>query len=113
MTSTAAAEGSLPAVVGLAFLGFPLHPPGRPGVTRAEHLSRVLLPMLFLQGSRDDFADPTLIRGVVDGLGARAALHVVEGGDHSFAVPKRSGRTAGAVLAELADAIVIWAAGLA
>src|SRR5690348_10823650 len=93
MTSTAQAEEPLPGVRGLVFLGFPLHPPGRPGDSRAEHLARVQIPMLFLQGDRDQFADLKLLKPVVKGLGERATLHLVEGGDHSFHVLKRSGRT--------------------
>jgi len=110
MTSTAQAEAPLPGVRGLAFLGFPLHPPGRPGDSRAEHLAQVQVPMLFLQGERDDFADPTLLKPVIKRLGARATLHLVEGGDHSFHVLKRSGRTDVDVMSELVDAIVKWAA---
>jgi len=110
MTSTAAAEAPLPGVRGLVFLGFPLHPPKRPGVARAEHLARVTVPMLFLQGTRDDLADLELIRQVTEPLGKLATVHVVEGGDHSFAVLKRSGRTNGEVMTELADAIAAFAA---
>jgi len=110
MTSTAQAEAPLPGVRGLVFLGFPLHPPGRPGDSRAEHLAQVQVPMLFLQGERDDFADPTLLKPVIKRLGARATLHLVEGGDHSFHVLKRSGRTDVDVMSELVDAIVKWAA---
>lgn len=108
MTSGAAAS-SLPGVRGLAFLGFPLHPPGRPGTRRADHLVRVELPMLFLQGTRDQFAQTDLITGVCQRLGSRATLHPVEGGDHSFEVPRSSGRTAPQVLDELADTLVQWA----
>lgn len=107
MTSGAAAS-SLPGVQGLAFLGFPLHPPGRPGTRRADHLARVELPMLFLQGTRDQFAQTDLITGVCQRLGQRATLHRVEGADHSFGVPKSSGRTAADVFAELADTLVEW-----
>ena len=110
MTSQAQAASPLPGVRGLAFLGFPLHPPGRPGDSRAEHLAQVQVPMLFLQGERDDFADPTLLKPVIKRLGARATLHLVEGGDHSFHVLKRSGRTDVDVMSELVDAIVKWAA---
>jgi uncharacterized protein len=112
MTSTAQAEQPLPGVRGLVFLGFPLHPPGRPGDSRAEHLAQIQIPMLFLQGDRDDFADLQLLRPVVKRLGERAALHVVEGGDHSFKVLKRSGRTDSDVMGELVDAIVEWAGRL-
>ena len=107
MTSGAAA-GALPGARGLAFLGFPLHPPGRPGTRRADHLVRVELPMLFLQGTRDQFAQSDLIAGVCQRLGSRATLHSIEGGDHSFGVLKSSGRTPASVLDELADTLVQW-----
>jgi predicted alpha/beta-hydrolase family hydrolase len=109
MTSTAQAEQPLPGVRGLVFLGFPLHPPGRPGDTRAEHLARVDVPMLFLQGTRDDFADLKLLESLVQRLGQRATLHLVEGGDHSFHVLKRSGRRDAEVLEELTVAVGEWA----
>ncbi len=112
MTSTAQAEEPLPGVRGLVFLGFPLHPPGRPGDSRAEHLARVQIPMLFLQGDRDQFADLTLLKPVLEGLGERATLHLVEGGDHSFHVLKRSGRTDLEVIADLVETIVAWTAGI-
>src|SRR5437588_5189605 len=108
MTSTAQAEEPLPGVRGLVFLGFPLHPPGRPDDKRAEHLAQVRIPMLFLQGDRDEFADLTLLRPVVQRLGERATLHLVEGGDHSFHVLKRSGRTDAEVMGELVGAIADW-----
>jgi len=112
MTSTAQAEAPLPGVRGLVFLGFPLHPPGKPGDKRAEHLTQVRIPMLFLQGDRDEFADLNLLKPVVKRLGAGATLHLVEGGDHSFHVLKRSGRTDADVMSELVDAIVKWTAGI-
>jgi len=112
MTSTAQAEQPLPGVRGLVFLGFPLHPPGRPGDSRAEHLARVQIPMLFLQGDRDQFADLKLLKRVVKSLGERATLHLVEGGDHSFHVLKRSGRTDLEVMADLVETIVAWTAGI-
>jgi predicted alpha/beta-hydrolase family hydrolase len=108
MTSTAQAEEPLPGVRGLVFLGFPLHPPGRPDDKRAEHLARVQIPMLFLQGDRDEFADLKLLRPVVKRMGERATLHLVEGGDHSFRVLKRSGRTDGDAMAELVNTIDQW-----
>ena len=108
MTSGAAAT-SLPGIRGVAFLGFPLHPPGKPGTSRAEHLDKVEVPMLFLQGTRDQFAQLDLITKVCAQLGSRATLHLVEGADHSFGVSSRSGRPAGAVMEELADALVRWA----
>ena len=109
MTSTAQAEDPLSGVRGLVFLGFPLHPPGRPGDKRAEHLAQVRIPMLFLQGDRDEFADLNLLKPVVKRLGAGATLYLVEGGDHSFHVLKRSGRTDADVMTELVQAIVGWA----
>jgi predicted alpha/beta-hydrolase family hydrolase len=108
MTSTAQAEEPLPGVRGLVFLGFPLHPPGRPGDQRAEHLARVQIPMLFLQGDRDDFADLKLLKPVLERLRERATLHLVDGGDHSFKVRKQSGRTDADVMGELVTAIVTW-----
>ena len=108
MTSNAVAHGPIEGVLGLAFLGFPLHPPKQPGITRAEHLDRVGLPMLFLQGTRDDLADLGLITSVCAGLGSRATLHVVEGADHSFSVLKRSGRSAAEVIEELALTVAEW-----
>ena len=112
MTSTAQAEAPLPGVRGLVFLGFPLHPPGRPGDSRAEHLARVQIPVLFLQGTRDEFADLKLLQPVVKRLGERATLHPVEGGDHSFHVLKRSGRTDTDVMGELVGMIADWAGRL-
>jgi predicted alpha/beta-hydrolase family hydrolase len=108
MTSRAAAAEPLPGVAGLAFLGFPLHPAGRPGISRAEHLGRVELPMLFLQGTRDTLADLALLGPVVERLGERATLRVIEHADHMFHVLKRTGRTDEQVLDELADAVDAW-----
>jgi uncharacterized protein len=99
-----------PAVRGLVFFGFPLHPAGRPGADRADHLRQVACPLLFLQGTRDALADLDLVRPVVANLGARATLHVVEGGDHSFGVLKRSGRSEEEVMAELGDVAAGWIA---
>jgi predicted alpha/beta-hydrolase family hydrolase len=107
MTSTAQSEAPLPGVVGLAFLGFPLHPPGRPSVSRAEHLTQVQVPMLFLQGTRDEFAQRDLITGVCEQLVPLATLQLIDEADHSFKVPKRSG-TAEQVMAHLADQLVAW-----
>jgi hypothetical protein len=104
MTSLAAAGSPLPGVRGLVFLGFPLHAAGRPSAERGEHLLDVGLPMLFLQGSRDRLADLELLRPLCRRLGARAVLHVVEGGDHSFHLPRSSGRSDAQALGELADA---------
>lgn len=108
MTSTAQAALPLEGVRGLAFLGFPLHPPGKPAIARADHLSGVRVPMLFLQGTRDDFADLALTREVCAGLGERATLHEVLGADHSFHVLKRSGRTNAEVFDELLDTVARW-----
>ena len=108
MTSNAMARRSLVGVLGLVFLGFPLHPAKQPGVTRAEHLARVESPMLFLQGTRDALADLGLITSVCSSLGPRATLHVVDGADHSFSVLKRSGRGDGEVMEELSVAVTEW-----
>ncbi len=112
MTSSAAAKNPLPGVRGLAFLGFPLHPPNRPGDARAAHLENVSLPMLFLQGTRDDLAEPELIQGVCRRLGSRATLHLVNDADHSFSVPKRAARSTGDVMRELAETLAAWAKGV-
>jgi predicted alpha/beta-hydrolase family hydrolase len=112
MTSRAAAAAPLEGVRGIVFLGFPLHPAGQPGVSRAEHLARVEVPMLFLQGTRDTLADLTLLRPVLERLGKRATLRVIEEADHSFHVLKRSGRTDDEVLDELATALTEWREGL-
>ena len=107
------ANAGTAAVCGLVFLGFPLHPAGRPGIQRAAHLARVQAPMLFLQGTRDALADMELLRPVCATLGPRATLHVVNGADHSFHVLKRSGRTDAEVCTELARAVATWAETLA
>jgi predicted alpha/beta-hydrolase family hydrolase len=112
MTSGAAAAKPLPRVRGLVFLGFPLHPPGQPGTRRAEHLARVDVPMLFLQGTRDTFARQDLIASVCRDLEPAATLHLVDGADHSFGVLKRSGRTPVQVLDEIADTTAGWARSL-
>jgi predicted alpha/beta-hydrolase family hydrolase len=109
MTSQAAAQGSLPAVKGLVFFGFPLHPPKRPGAKRAEHLAKVKQPMLFLQGTRDALADLALLRPVCAKLGSRATLHIIETADHSFHVLKHSRRNDADVLQELAQSTASWA----
>jgi predicted alpha/beta-hydrolase family hydrolase len=108
MTSQAQAIAPLPGVRGLAFLGFPLHPAGKPSTTRAAHLSDIKIPMLFLQGTRDDLAEMTLLEPVVKGLGGLASLHVVQEGDHSFHVPARSGRNDREVMSEVLDALSAW-----
>ncbi len=112
MTSSAAARHPLDGVQGLVFLGFPLHPPKRPASERAQHLDAVSVPMLFLQGTRDDLADLSLLEPVCRRLGPRATLHVVEGADHSFRVLKRSGRTDTQVLDELVGAVAGWLSAL-
>src|SRR5262249_48340923 len=111
MTSNAQSESPLPGVRGLAFLGFPLHPPGKPSTARADHLDGVKVPMLFLQGTRDEFATPDLLAQVLARLGPRAQLHAVESGTHSFAVPKSKGSAAD-VIAGLAEAISLWSRAL-
>jgi len=108
MTSQAQADRALASVRGLAFLGFPLHPPDRPGTSRGDHLAEVAIPMLFLQGTRDEFAEPGLIGPLVAKLGPLATLHPVEHADHSFHVPARSGRTDAEVMTELVDTLVAW-----
>ena len=113
MTSSAVAGEPLPGVHGLVFFGFPLHPIGKPGSERSEHLDRVSVPMLFLQGTKDKLADVDLLRTVIERLGPRATLHLVEEADHSFSLPKRTGRDLDDVLFELARAMAAWADGLA
>src|SRR5712671_180662 len=108
MTSQAQAATPLAGVGGLAFLGFPLHPAGKPSSDRAEHLADVHVPMLFLQGTRDNLAELSLLEPVVDRLGPSASLHRVEGADHSFHVPARSGRKDSEVLREILDAFANW-----
>jgi predicted alpha/beta-hydrolase family hydrolase len=108
MTSGAAARSPLPGVRGVVFFGFPLHPPGNKGTARAEHLSQVTVPMLFIQGTRDSLADLSLIGEVTGRLGASASVHIVEGGDHSFHVPKSSGKGDSQVLAGLALVVRGW-----
>lgn len=113
MTSQAQALDAMPEVVGLAFLGFPLHPSGRPGVDRADHLFDVSMPMLFLQGTRDTLAEVSLLEPLCRDLGDRARLELVEGGDHSFKVPKKSGLSPDDVMDDLAARFVAWVRDLA
>ena len=108
MTSQAQAKTPLPHVKGLAFLGFPLHADKKPSTERAEHLAHVEIPMLFLQGTRDGLADLGLLKPVLKALGPKATLHEVEGGDHSFAVLKKSGRTNDEALTEVLDTLAAW-----
>ena len=107
MTSTAQSRAPLDGVHGLVFLGFPLHAPGKPGIARAEHLDLIGIPMLFLQGTRDEFAQPDLLSQVVERLKPRATLHAVEGGDHSFKIPKKQG-TEAEVFQDLVTTITEW-----
>src|SRR3954468_12828485 len=108
MTSQAQSKAPLPSVKGLAFLGFPLHADNKPSTERAEHLAQVDIPMLFLQGTRDKLADLGHLKPVIDALGPKATLHEVEGGDHSFAVLRKSGRTNDEALAEVLDTLTAW-----
>lgn len=110
MTSLAAATDPLPGVRGLVFLGFPLHQAGKPDDRRAEHLPRVGLPMLFVQGTRDALADLALIQRVCWHLGPSCTLHQVQEADHGFAVRKRSGRTPDAVRDEILETVSDWLA---
>jgi predicted alpha/beta-hydrolase family hydrolase len=106
MTSMACAEGRISDIRGLIFFGFPLHPPGKPSVERAEHLSAVKVPMLFLQGTRDEFADLSLLTPIIKKLKTTATLHLIEHADHSFHVKKSSGTRNEDVLNKLRDAVM-------
>ena len=108
MTSQAQAIEPLAGVKGLAFLGFPLHPAGKPSAERAEHLREVKIPMLFLQGTRDELAKLELLQPLIDQLGARATLKLLEDADHSFHVPARTGRRDADVRAEMLDVLATW-----
>lgn len=108
MTSRAHASAPLDDLRGIAFLGFPLHPPDRPSIERAEHLAAATGPLLFVQGSRDELAPLSTLRPVVDRLGPRATMHVIDGADHGFSVRARSGRTHAEVILEAATAIAAW-----
>jgi predicted alpha/beta-hydrolase family hydrolase len=108
MTSQAQALDPLPKVKGLVFFAWPLHPPGKAGAERAEHLAAVKIPMLFLQGTNDEFAETPLLKTTVRSLGKRAMLHLVDQADHSFHVPAKSGRKDPEVLAEILDAARDW-----
>lgn len=109
MTSQAQALTPLPAVLGLSFVGFPLHPAGKPSVERALHLSAISIPMLFLQGTRDPLADLPLIEVTIAGLKQMTTLQVIDGADHAFHVLARSGRTDTQAMDEMLDAFVKWA----
>jgi hypothetical protein len=113
MTSQAQAASPMAGVRGLAFLGFPLHAPGKASDERGKHLFEVQVPMLFLQGSRDDFADRALLGPLVERLGARALLKVAADADHSFHVPARSGRKDAEVREEMLDALAAWIGAVA
>lgn len=108
MTSQAQAAAPLATVRGLAFFGFPLHTADKPSIDRAAHLSKVTIPMLFLQGTRDNLADLALLRPLIEGLGKLATLKVLEAADHSFHVLVRSGRTGAEVNAEMLEGFVAW-----
>jgi uncharacterized protein len=108
MTSQAQAIEPLRGVKGLAFIGFPLHPAGKPSAERAEHLLQVKIPMLFLQGTRDELAKLELLQPVVNRLGARATLKLLQDADHSFHVPARTGRKDAEVRAEMLDSLAAW-----
>jgi predicted alpha/beta-hydrolase family hydrolase len=108
MTSQAQAESPLPDVRGLVFLGFPLHPPGRPSDERGAHLFNTQIPMLFLQGTRDGLADLSLLQPLVKRLGKGATLALYEDADHTFHVPARTGRKDVEIRAEMLDAIARW-----
>ena len=108
MTSQAQAKAPLPGVRGLAFLGFPLHADGKPSIERAAHLAGIDIPMLFLQGMRDKLADLGQLRPVIGQLGPNATLHEVAGGDHSFLVLRKSGRSNEEALQEVLDTLAGW-----
>jgi uncharacterized protein len=108
MTSQAQAASPLPGVRGLIFLGFPLHPAGKPSDERAAHLLDIHIPMLLLQGTRDELADLSLLQPVTARLGSRATLKLFDEADHSFHVPARSGRKDADVMEEMADVVAAW-----
>jgi len=110
MTSQAQAIEPMPGVRGLAFIGFPLHPAGKPGIERSAHLAQVNVPMLFVTGERDALAEMPLLRPVVAGLGERATLKIIANADHSLKTPARSGRTPAEAEAEALDTVAAWMA---
>jgi uncharacterized protein len=109
MTSQAQASEPLEGVRGLAFLGFPLHAAGKPTNARAAHLAQIRIPMLFLQGEKDKLAETQLLNPLITELGPKATLVWAPQADHSFHVPKRSGRTDEQIMASLLDAFAAWA----
>jgi predicted alpha/beta-hydrolase family hydrolase len=113
MTSQAQAAAPLAGVVGLAFLGFPLHPAGKPSSERAKHLFDIDVPMLFMQGSNDKLAELKLLEPLIGKLGPLASLHLVQQADHSFHVPVRSGRNDRDVMSEILDKFSAWIGAIA
>ena len=113
MTSQAQAADPLPHVRGLAFLGFPLHPPKQPSDTRGEHLAKIRIPMLFLQGARDEFAQSTFLNPLITHLGTLATLCLLPDADHSFHVPARSTVTNSQVHADMLNAFANWVGAVA
>jgi predicted alpha/beta-hydrolase family hydrolase len=112
MTSQAQSQTPLPDTRGLVFFGFPLHPSGKPSIQRAEHLSKIEIPMLFLQGTRDALAEIGLLVPVIEGLGKLATLSRIENADHSFHVPVRLGKTDAEVMSEMLDVTADWISAL-
>jgi predicted alpha/beta-hydrolase family hydrolase len=112
MTSQAQAKSPLTGVGGLAFLGFPLHPPGQSSDARGQHLLEVQIPMLFLQGTRDEFAELDLLEPLIARLGERATLKLFQDADHSFHVPARTGRKDPEVRSDLMRALAEWMASV-
>jgi len=108
MSSQAQAKSPLPGVLGLAFLGFPLHPAKRPSDERAQHLSDVAVPLLFLQGDRDELADLSLLQALIGRLGPRATLKLIPNANHSYRVPARSGRSESQIILELVQTLHDW-----
>jgi predicted alpha/beta-hydrolase family hydrolase len=108
MTSHAAAEGMIAHVQGLVFFSFPLHAPNKPGDKRADHLPQINIPMLFLSGTRDALADLTLLKPIIEKLGSRATLHLLETGDHSYKILKRARESTEDVFVEMARAVSEW-----
>ncbi len=108
MSSQAQADAPLPGVRALVFLGFPLHPAGRPDITRGAHLANVAIPMLFVQGTRDELAKLSLLEPLVQRLGPRATLHLLADADHSFHVPAKTGRKDADVRRDALQAVADW-----